>query len=405
MFIGINKMEILFEKFRRKLNFSSPQIQRSMHQDINWNARMIGIKGARGVGKTTLLLQHIRDTQDFMSNEVLYVSLDDIWFSSNRLVDLADKFVKAGGRALYLDEVHRYPDWSQELKNIYDDFPELQLVFTGSSLLEILNARADLSRRAIVYTMQGLSFREYLEIETEKKLPKFSLEEILEEHEELAKEILEQLRPLRYFNDYLKSGYYPFYREEPDLYFMRINEVVSMMLEIELPLLRGMELAYVRKIKQLLLIIADSVPFVPNVSKISERTGINRTTLLAYLHYLEETALTINLFKDGSGFSQMQKPSKIYLENSNLVYSLAPGNVSQGTLRETFFANQVGYKHDLHFIEQTDFLVDGNYAFEVGGSDKRKKQISALSNAYIAADDIEFGYENKIPLWLFGFLY
>lgn len=405
MFIAINNMEILFEKFRRKLTFHAPQIQRSMHQDINWNARMIGIKGARGVGKTTLLLQHIRDTQNFQTNEILYVSLDDIWFSSNRLVDLAEKFVKTGGRALYLDEVHRYPDWSQELKNIYDDFPELQLVFTGSSLLEILNARADLSRRAIVYTMQGLSFREYLEIETGKTLPKFSLEEILEEHEELAKEILEQVRPLRYFNDYLKLGYYPFYREQTDLYFMRINEIVSMMLEIELPLLRGMELAYVRKIKQLLLIIADSVPFVPNISKISERTGINRTTLLAYIHYLEETALTINLFKDGSGFSQMQKPSKIYLENSNLIYSLAPGNVSQGTLRETFFANQVGYKHDLQFIEQTDFLVDGHYAFEVGGADKKKKQISTLSSAYIAADDIEYGYENKIPLWLFGFLY
>lgn len=398
-------MEILFEKFRRKLNFNATQIQRSMHKDINWNARMIGIKGARGVGKTTLLLQHIRDTHDFQSNEALYVSLDDIWFSSHRLVDLADNFVKRGGKSLYLDEVHRYPDWSQELKNIYDDYPELQVVFTGSSLLEILNARADLSRRAIVYTMQGLSFREYLEIETGKKLPKYDLEEILYEHEDLAKEILDQLRPLAYFNDYLRSGYYPFYKEQADLYFMRINEVISMMLEIELPLLRGMELAYVRKIKQLLLIIADSVPFIPNVSKISERTGINRTTLLAYMHYLEETALTINLFKKGSGFSQMQKPSKIYLENCNLVYSLAPGNVSQGTLRETFFANQLSYKHELQFIEETDFLVDGHYAFEVGGSDKGSRQIKNLNNAYIAADDIEYGFENKIPLWLFGFLY
>lgn len=398
-------MEALIELFQRKLRHVSVDFTRSLMQEVNWNARLIGIKGARGIGKTTLLLQYIKLHLSDRLDEVLYVSLDTIWFNTNSLVGLVKEFEQKGGKYIFLDEVHKYDGWAQELKNIYDDYPELKIVFTGSSLLEILNARADLSRRAVIYTMQGFSFREYLAIETGVRFERTTLVDLLAQHTDKAREVNERIKPFQHFSNYLQQGYYPYYKEQPDLYFMRLGEVLNMMLEIELPLLRQIDLAYVAKIKQLLTIIAESVPFIPNVSKISEKIGINRSTLLSYLHYLDEIDLTTNLFKYGEGISLLQKPSKIYLENTNLVYLLAKENANRGNLRETFFANQVGYAHDLSYAEPGDFTVDNQYTFEIGGKDKTEKQIKGVDRAYIASDDITHGFHHKIPLWLFGFLY
>ncbi|MDP3930427.1 MAG: AAA family ATPase [Bacteroidota bacterium] len=395
-------MDALIEKYHRKLANTQTTFVRSLASEINWNARLIGIKGARGVGKTTLLLQHIKQSGEQNS---LYVSLDAIWFSKNSLIDLVDTFVKRGGKKLYLDEVHKYPNWSQELKNIYDDYADLKVVFTGSSLLEILNARADLSRRAVVYTMQGLSFREYLCIEMGQEFERYTLEQIVYNHEKIAEELNRTVRPLMHFDNYLKQGYYPFYKEELSLYMSRLEEVVAMMLEIELPLLRGLDLAYVYKIKQLLLIISESVPFIPNIVKLSQKIGLSRGTLLLYFQYLDEVGLIINLYKDAGGISSLQKPSKVYLENTNLMYALSPKAVNTGNARETFFANQLSYAHQIEYAEKGDFWVDKQFVFEVGGKDKTTKQLGLNPNGFIAADDIEFGYQQKIPLWLFGFLY
>jgi predicted AAA+ superfamily ATPase len=398
-------MDDLFEKYQKKIQKTSTIFVRSFIDDINWNARLIGIKGARGVGKTTLLLQYMKL---HFSNELeksLYVSLDSVAFSNRNLVELADQFVKKGGRYLFLDEVHKYANWAQELKNIYDDYPELKVVFTGSSLLEILNARADLSRRAIVYHMQGLSFREYLALETGQCFERLSLEELLKNHLAVARSINSEIKPFQYFERYLKTGYYPFYKEQPESYAQRLEEIVNMMLEIELPLLRGVDLGYIHKVKQLLAIISESVPYIPNVSNLSAKMGINRATLMNYLHYLAEIGLTINLYKEAKGNSKLQKPSKIYLENTNLMYILSPYNANVGSVRETFFANQLGNKHYLSYHETADFFVDETYSFEVGGKDKSGTQIKNLKNAFIVSDDIEYGHLNKIPLWLFGFLY
>lgn len=398
-------MEILVEKFQQKLLYTSVSFVRSAMQEIDWNARLIGIKGARGIGKTTLLLQYIKLHLAESVAQTLYVSLDSIWFNTHTLVDLAADFEKKGGKYLFVDEVHKYEGWAQELKNIYDDYPHLKIVFTGSSLLEILNARADLSRRAVVYNMQGFSFREYLSLETGIGFETLSLDQILNNHINEAGNIIQKVKPLQYFDAYLKRGYYPFYREQPGLYEIRLGEVINMILEIELPLLRAVELAYIKKVKQLLVVIASSVPFVPNVSKLSEKIGINRATLLSYLYYLDEIRLTRNLYKEAQGMSRLQKPSKIYLENTNLIAVLARENANIGNVRETFFANQVGFRHEINYTDQGDFLVNNRYSFEIGGKNKSNKQLKEAKEGYLISDAIEFGYNNKIPLWLFGFLY
>lgn len=398
-------MESLIEKSARKVSQTSVTLVRKLIQDINWDARLIGIKGSRGVGKTTLLLQYIKLHYAKQLDEVLYVSLDNIWFSEHRLVDLADEFVKRGGKYLFLDEVHKYESWSIELKNIYDDYSELKVVFTGSSLLKILNSRADLSRRAVIYDMQGLSFREYLCIILKQDLPTFSLQEILNNHLVIAQDIVQQIKPLQYFQRYLESGYYPFFQEQPDLYYSRIEEVLNMILEIELPLTRKVEISFVRKIKQLLLIISESAPFIPNVTKIAERIGINRQTLLSYLSYMNDARVIFSIYKNSDGISLLQKPDKIFLENTNLMYALANHISDLGNVRKTFFANQLRSSHQVEFSTNSDFIIDRKYTFEIGGKSKDRHQIKTVSDAFVAADNIEYGFDRKIPLWLFGFLY
>lgn len=399
-------MEGLFEKFHKRIGAVTTDFTRQIMQEIAWTeARLIGIKGARGVGKTTLLLQYIKLYLPYQQGETLYVTLDSLYFNQHGLYALADSFAKRGGRYLFIDEVHYYPNWSQELKNIYDDFPELTVVFTGSSMLEILNARADLSRRAIVYTMGGLSFREYLSLQKIASIGHYTLENILQSHTEIAQEITQQIKPFQWFQRYLTAGYYPYFMESESLYSQKVEEVVRMMLELELPLLRGLENAYVNKIKALLMAIAESAPFTPNVSKLSERIGINRNTLIHYLNNLNDVGLTVHLHSEQHGITRLQKPEKIYLENTNLMYALNPTNANIGNVRETFFMNQVSQIHSISLPAEGDFFIDQKYTVEIGGKSKSRKQIATTNDSYTVKDDIEIGTQQTIPLWLFGFLY
>lgn len=380
---------------------------RSIDKKINWNSRLIGIKGARGCGKTTLLLQHLKNNHmDLVSSgKALYASLDNIWFSKNSLLDLADSFSKNGGKILYLDEVHKYEDWPIYIKNIYDDFPELQVVFTGSSLLQILDARADLSRRPVMYKMQGLSFREFLNIKTGNDFQTLALEEILFNHSKHSFDICSKVKPFEYFDEYLKTGYYPFFMEGLDTYYIKLEETVNMILEMELPLLRKIEISYVPKLKKLLAIIAESSPFTLNTSMLSGVMELNRTTFLSYLKSLTDAKLIDSLFKDLKGVSSLQKPDKIFLENTNLMYLYQGEKVDTGNVRETFLVNQLSYNQTVELSEVSDFYVNDKYTIECGGKSKTGEQIKSLENAFVAADGIETGAGSKIPLWLFGFLY
>lgn len=395
----------LYNRFLRKLSQVSLEFTRSAISEIPWRTQLLGIKGVRGVGKTTLMLQYIKLHLSDRISQTLYVSLDSFWFASHSLSELIEDFYKQSGKYLFLDEVHKYPNWWQELKNAYDDFPDLKIVFTGSSALEILNARADLSRRAVIYEMQGFSFREFLSMETKLEFSVVSLEDIMEKHIQIAQDICLKIKPFQYFQSYLEYGYYPFHIEDKELYDTKLTEVLNMILEIELPLLRGIDSGYVYKLKELLSIIAASVPFTPNISKMSERLGINRITILTYLHYFQEVRLTNNLFKDAHGISKLQKPQKIYLENTNLMQILSPNTMNVGNVRETFFANQLGFRHHLLYTNRGDFLVNEKYTFEIGGRGKSNHQIKGIQDSYIVADEIEVGFNQKIPLWLFGFLY
>lgn len=397
----------LIETSAKRIRNTKETFIRSIDKKINWNSRLIGIKGARGCGKTTLLLQHLKNNHmDLVSSgKALYVSLDNIWFAKNSLLDLVETFSKNGGKILYLDEVHRYEDWPIYIKNIYDDYPELQVVFTGSSLLQILDSRADLSRRPVMYNMQGLSFREYLNIKTGNDFQELTLEEILQNHSKHAFDICGKIKPFEFFDEYLRIGYYPFFMEGIDTYYMKLEETINMILDVELPLLRKIDIAYVPKIKKLLSIIAESSPFMLNTSKVSGAMEINRTTLLSYLKSLTDAKLIASLYKDSRGVSSLQKPDKVFLENTNLMYLFQGENVDEGNIRETFLVNQLSYNQIVEFSEVSDFFVNNKYTIECGGKSKTGEQIKNLENAFIAADGIEIGIGSKIPLWLFGFLY
>lgn len=378
---------------------------RNLETTISWDTRLIGIKGARGCGKTTLHLQHINKMFKKDISKALYVSLDNIWFSNNRLIDLVDHFAKQGGTHLFLDEVHKYPDWSIEIKNIYDEYPSIHVVFTGSSLLEIIKARSDLSRRALIYELPGLSFREFLQFETGFVSPSYSLMDILQDHMRITQTIVPQIKPFVYFNKYLQYGYYPYYREGVIDYPQRLGETILMIMEQELPMLRNVEPSYIPKLKQLLAIIAESAPFVPNVTKLSERIGINRQTFITYLAYLEQANLIHLLYRETRGIGLFQKPDKIYLDNTNLMHVLGTTNPPIGSQRETFMINHLSKVATVRYSQQSDFFINNTFTIEVGGKNKTRKQLQGLNDAFIAADNIEHGHGKTIPLWLFGFLY
>lgn len=398
-------MEKLIELFRKKMTGPLPVFERELERKINWNARLISVRGSRGTGKTTLFLQHIKKTFSNNLNKVLYVNLDNIYFSNNTLVELAEKFASRGGTHLFIDEVHKYENWSKEIKNLYDDFPELHIAFTGSSLLEILNGRADLSRRTLVYELTGLSFREYLSLIKAHDFPIFTLEEILKNNEQISAEIASKIKPFEFFDDYLSFGYYPYFLEGKDDYFNRLNETLNMILEVELPMLRGLEIAYIPRIKKLLAVIGESAPFIPNITQLAAKIGISRQTLLIYLKYLENAKLINPLYKKSRGLSVLEKPEKILMENTNLIELFNGENANTGSRRETFVLNQLLHSHKVDFSEESDFFVDSKYTFEVGGKNKKRKQIQEIPDSYIIADDIEFGTDRRIPIWLLGFMY
>lgn len=397
-------MEALFRDHTRLVYSVNVKYRRYLYGQIDWNNRLTGITGARGTGKTTLLLQHIADNFSEM-NKALYVSLDNIWFTKNTLLELVDYFQAHGGTHLFLDEVHRYPNWSIALKNIYDSYPDLKVVFTGSSILEIYRSNADLSRRAVTYNLFGLSFREFLNFENKLNIEPFTLDDILQNHQRIAGMIISQIKVLPEFKKYLEYGYYPFYREGIKAYPLRLKNVVNTILENDLPAIENIEYVTIHKIKKMLMIVASLVPFSPNIAKLSSEIETNRANTVRYLDYLQKAGLTINLLSSKKGMSLMNKPDKIYLENTNLQYALATSGVNKGNLRETFFANQVRNLHHVRISQQGDFLVDDTYIFEVGGSNKSFDQIKNIQNSFVVTDDTETGFRNKIPLWLFGFLY
>ncbi len=398
-------MKELFKRHIALVENVSLEFERYLTFELPWEERLIGIKGSRGVGKTTLLLQYIKKTYGAFDSKVLYVSLDDLYFTENKLIELADEFVAKDGQHLFIDEVHKYPNWVIELKKIYDYHPDLKVVFTGSSLLEILSSRGDLSRRALVYDMHGLSIREFINFKYHVELSSFALDELINNHSQIAMELGKNIKPLKYFEEYLQIGYFPFYEKDKILYYKRLTEVLNMVIEIELPNLRKIDSSNVRKIKKLLYVISRSVPFKPNISSLANKIDVARNSLLEYLYGLNDARLINTIHKDSFGVSLLQKPDKVYLENTNLIYALSENEPNMGNLRETFFLNQLLTKHTVTYPEKGDFMVNDKYLFEIGGKNKNQKQIAGIENAFIAVDNIEQGYENQIPLWLFGFLY
>ncbi|HOW26294.1 MAG TPA: AAA family ATPase [Bacteroidales bacterium] len=396
-------MNILYEISAKLRASVKVDFVRKIIEKFDQPDRMIGIKGPRGVGKTTLLLQYLRlKLEDKIA---LYISLDDLYFTENSFLDTADSFVKNGGTVLLVDEVHHYENWAKELKNAYDRYPELKIIFTGSSMLRMESSRGDLSRRAVIYPIQGLSLREYIRFTGGPEFPVLRLQQILHNHRTLAETVWSRIKPIQKFNEYLQYGYFPFASENIATYHLRLKEIINIVMETDLPYMAEIEYSKIDKVKQLLYIISQSVPFKPNMIKLAERTGIARNTLKNYLRYLAEAGLIHLLYSSSKGISLLTKPEKIYMANPNLLFALAAAQADKGNLRETFFINQLSVDHDVQYPQQGDFLVDDKYIFEVGGRNKKLSQIKGLTDAYLALDDIESGLANHIPLWLFGFLY
>ncbi len=391
-------MEQLIVNYKRILKLTTSGFHRYLYDKVNWNGRLVGIVGARGVGKTTMILQYIKEHLDV--NTTLYVNAEHLYFASHTLFDLADEFSKMGGKYLVVDEVHRYEGWSRELKLIYDYHPELHVIFSGSSVLDInKGVQSDLSRRAVVYTMYGLSFREYLELFENIKVDIYTLEEVLSNKIELD----ESFRPLVYFRKYLEKGYYPFAID--DDYEDKLANVVTKTLETDIPEYANMNVSTGRKLKKLMAVIAESVPFKPNMVTLAEVLGVSRNNVADYLLYIEEAGLITQLRDQTGGVRSLGKVDKVYLENTNLIYTLArKENAEIGNVRETFFMNQLRVVDDPIVSPVSDFLVNG-ITFEIGGRNKKQKQIKDVENAYIVKDDIEYGSLNIIPLWQFGLLY
>ena len=397
-------MDLLVQRFYEKYAQTNVETIRDFENRVDWNNRVVGLKGSRGVGKTTLLFQHIK--KNFKpTHKVLYASLDHFWFAENRLYHLADSFYKKGGEILFLDEVHRYPDWSVELKNIYDDFRDLKIVFTGSSLLHLEKSRTHLSRRAVLYNMPGLSFREFLNFETKTNFSPFTLQEIIDNHVEIAISVLEKIKPLAHFQNYLQHGYYPFYLENVNSFHQKLNEGILTVLEVDIPQFETIQTSHILLLKRLLQVIASSVPFKPNLQSISQRTGISINTLKKYLYLLDRANIISLLHADSKGISNLSKPEKIFLQNTNLMFNLAGETQNSGNLRETFFLSNLKQITKIEAAKTGDFFVNDRYTFEIGGKGKQQKQIKNVPDSYIVKDEIEIGNDNIIPLWLFGFLY
>ncbi len=393
----------LINVFHRKLAATDVRFKRYLYGQINWNVRMVGIKGARGVGKTTLLMQHIKETFDDL-DEVLYVSLDNLWFETHGLDELVEFLYTHGVTHIYFDEVHKYKNWALWLKNFFDSYPDLNIVYTGSAMLAIENSVVDLSRRQSLYTLHGMSFREYLEYEGIASLPSLTLDELLADHVKYALEVTSGTKLLKHFDQYLKRGYYPYYREAGEDYLMRLGEVVRLVIDGDIPAVEDITYTTMHKIKKLLMVIAGNVPLEVNINKLSAQLESTRDQTLKMLYLLDRAGLLCLLTDKVKDYKHLVGPKKIYLNNTNLMYALT-GKISEGTLRETFFANQVGAVSTLTMPKCGDFMADGRYLFEVGGSRKTFEQIADMPDSYLALDDMEIGNGNRVPLWMFGCLY
>ena len=391
-------MEKLIQRYNDQINRTDTCFVRYLQNEVNWNAKLNAILGARGVGKTTLIFQHIKLSNQ--RNVSLVVFADDIYFSKNTLLDLADTFYKNGGKYLYIDEIHKYPNWSTEIKNIYDQIPDLNIVYTGSSILDLEKGGADLSRRQLKNYMYGMSFREWLEMEKGIKLPQLSLEQIIENEISFP---YTDFRPLPLFKEYLNRGYYPFYKDIN--YNERLIAVIEQTLEVDIPQFAGLSVGVMRKLKQLMQIISQISPFKPNYSDLARDISVNRSDLKDYLFYMEKSGMIQSLVSSEKGLNLLSKVEKIYLDNTNLMTALSNEATNIGNMRETFFFNQLKVKNQVTLSPVSDFLVNNKYTFEIGGRKKGKKQIKDIDNSYIVKDDIEYAYSNVIPLWAFGLNY
>lgn len=388
-------MERLQATFDKLLRETTSTFHRYMYDQIDWEARMVCLLGPRGVGKTTLVLQRIKEK--LPRRETLYVVAEDLYFSTHTLVDLADDFAMTGGKYLFIDEIHKYKGWARELKLIYDYHAELHVFFTGSSVLDIVQGISDLSRRVLSYRMQGLSYREYLKLFHQTELPVYSFNEILEQKVVLPDGFL----PMQHFGDYLKRGYYPFRDRNFEQY---IAQIVNATIEVDIPQYADLTVSVTRKLKRLLAIIAESAPFKPNFTQIGGQLEVSRNKVADLCAWIERAGLISQLRDSTGGIQGLGKVDKIYLDNPALIYALGDKNVEVGTVRETFFFNQMSQKHDVTSSPVSDFLVNGK-TFEVGGKKKGQKQIKNVANAFVVKDNIETGYGNIIPLWEFGLTY
>lgn len=397
-------MEKLLINSQAKIQRISLDFSRFLMKKIDWKQRLIAINGARGAGKTTLLLQYAKMHLN-SDGTSLYISLDDLYFTEQSILGLAEEFYLSGGKVLLLDEIHKYPNWSRELKLIYDDFPELRVVFTSSSILEIYKGESDLSRRAVSYLLPELSFREFIELETGIPLPVISFDQLLKDHVDICAQLMPLIQAVALFQKYAKWGAYPFFKEGKEIYPDKLRKTVQLILEVDLMAVENMDYEMIFKLKKLIRLIATSVPFTPNVSELSQKTGISRPSLLRAFELLGRARILQILHKPNTGVGALTKPEKLYLGNSNLLYALGEENVGVGTIRETFFSNQLKVVANVNLAEKGDFLLNEKWTFEVGGKNKTSSQITDIPDSFLVKDDIEIGFKNTIPLWLFGFLY
>jgi len=404
-------LQQLFEDQSKLLSRVQLEQKRYLYSSINWKLKSIGILGQRGVGKTTMMLQYIKEHFNG-SDEALYISLDNPYFQTISLLDFAKEFEQYGGKILFVDEVHKYSNWSSHIKTIYD-LLDLRIVFSGSSILQISKQDSDLSRRTVVYHLENLSFREYISLKYKKTYEAVSLETLLDEHKDIASTISKEIKPLKLFREYLQYGAYPFIIEDKDSYHQKIIEILNLILEVDMPLINNIEVQQIAKLKRLIYLLAVNVPFIPNIKDLSDSTNISRPKVYEYLNYLENAKIINSLHSKAKGYSILSKPEKLFMQNTNITYALT-NNIDIGSARESFFVNQIKnyFGSKTQFLDTTiyiankgDFLVNETYHFEIGGKNKSFKQIKDIPQSYIAADEIEIGHGNKIPLWLFGFLY
>ena len=395
-------LEKLIENSSFYLNNLPRVKKRYFYDEIDHNDKLIGIIGARGVGKTTYLLHYLKNL-NLPLNKRLYISADSIEVAKNSLIEIAKSFEAIGGEILVIDEIHKYKQFEIELKQIYDML-KLKVIFSGSSAIELEHKKADLSRRAVIYNVNGLSYREFIDFKTDIKLSSYSLEDILSNHMDIAFKIKEQIKPLEFFKEYLQYGYYPFYFDNPKSYKIKLNQTINTVIEVDIPSIFKIKYENISSLKKLITLICSSEPFKLNIKELSAKIGIDRDTLYLYLEYLNRGKIFRIIRPIYRGDSIFVKPDKIYLNNSNLNYSYCV-EASIGTIRETFFASMVDNKYSLAIAKVGDFLVNQKYIFEVGGKRKSFNQIKDLENSYVVADNTDIGFGNKIPLWLFGFLY